>query len=293
MAQYSYDENHVRYTLVNTGIRIPSATPYNWLFIPGGPGCDSSYLLDLINILEIPGNVWLIDLPGNGTNTVEDNYNFDKWSDIFLGAISRFENPILVGHSFGGMFPVLFPKLEEILKGLIILNSAPSSPREESVKCAKAHNLPDLTKVMNEFYNNPTQKTFNLALDVCAPYYFSADFLEKGKKSLEKLDMRFRPSLWWSKKMENYTAAWVPQKVPTLIVGGDCDYITPFSVYKQDPRFKRNNIVLKEIKQSGHFSWVDQPQALKNIWADFIKQGIALSGNSLVNNANCKLKSKL
>lgn len=37
---YLYDENHVRYELYYSG----EGKNYNWLFFPGGPGADSSYL---------------------------------------------------------------------------------------------------------------------------------------------------------------------------------------------------------------------------------------------------------
>ncbi|WP_160264747.1 hypothetical protein [Legionella norrlandica] len=50
--RYFYDENQVRFNLrSNSG-----KENINWLFFPGGPGADSSYLLDLVNILNLPGN---------------------------------------------------------------------------------------------------------------------------------------------------------------------------------------------------------------------------------------------
>jgi hypothetical protein len=54
----------VRYELYQTN----AGKNYNWLFFPGGPGADSIYLRSLVNELRLPGNVWLIDLPGNGSN---------------------------------------------------------------------------------------------------------------------------------------------------------------------------------------------------------------------------------
>lgn len=65
--QYSYDSNHVRYELYSTN----ESENYNWLFFPGGPGGDYSYFRSLVDILSLPGNVWLIDMPGNGSNVKE------------------------------------------------------------------------------------------------------------------------------------------------------------------------------------------------------------------------------
>ena len=72
-----WDEHSIRYQLIQSigsGGRF-----YNWLFFPGGPGADSSYLFDLVKELRLPGNTWLIDLPNNGSNIISDDYNFDQW----------------------------------------------------------------------------------------------------------------------------------------------------------------------------------------------------------------------
>lgn len=37
---YLYDDDAIRYKLVQTN---PNTINYNWLFVPGGPGADSSY----------------------------------------------------------------------------------------------------------------------------------------------------------------------------------------------------------------------------------------------------------
>lgn len=287
MAHYFFDENRIRYTLAGTG----EGAPYSWLFIPGGPGGDSGYLRTITDLLELPGNLWLIDLPGNGTNVADDNYNFDQWFKLFLPMVSKFENPILVGHSFGGMFPLLFPKLENVLKGLIMLHSAPSNPstlktssdnisiparishQSHNSQHSSLRNLPDLKKPMAEFLENPSEKTFNIALEACIPYYFAPEYLEQGKKFLEMLYVQFRPSFWWQKTAGiNYNASWVPQKVPTLAIGGDFDSMLPFSIFEEDQRFKRDNIRLKRIKNSGHFSWIDQPDVFKSTVTDFLEQ---------------------
>lgn len=43
-----YDEHKVRYTLVSSN----GGKAINWLFFPGGPGCDSLYLLPLAQELK-------------------------------------------------------------------------------------------------------------------------------------------------------------------------------------------------------------------------------------------------
>jgi pimeloyl-ACP methyl ester carboxylesterase len=268
-----YDENAVRYQLVKTN---PGEFVPNWLFVPGGPGADSSYFLTLIEFLTIPGNFWLIDLPANGSNISEKapmNYDFDQWENCFISAVQKFENPIYVGHSFGAMFPLLFTELENILTGFIILNSSPCLWSEESAKCAQENNITALTEPLADYEKDPNPQTFKKALMACAPYYFPKNNLEAGKKLLESIPFNYLAPGWWFKKAAetNFTAKWIPQNVPTLILGASDDFITPFSLFERDIRFKRENIKLQKIENAGHFPWLEQPMLVKDSFRAFFE----------------------
>ena len=107
------------------GVKITSVRQtegqHTWIFIPGGPGFASSYLLCLVNKLELAGHIVLLDFCGND-NTGD---YLDYWFSIFVPTIKEFQHPVLVGHSFGGMIALMFPELEQILDGIILLNTSP------------------------------------------------------------------------------------------------------------------------------------------------------------------------
>lgn len=271
MQNYLYDCDRVRYELYQTN----GGSKDNWLFFPGGPGGDSSYLHGLIDSLQLTGNVWLIDLPGNGSNSdgsYSDNYDF--WFELFPQIVKRFDNPIVVGHSFGGILPMLYPELETIIKGCVILNSSPVLWLEEALAYAKQFNLPDLTQDMQAFTLNPNQETFNAALNACMPYYFPKQTLEKGRQLLAQVPFQYRPAVWGQiKAMEGkLLAKWVPQQVPTLIIGAKYDCICPFSLFKKDQRFHRNNIKLVFIEDAGHCPWIENPSAIAKAFEEFSSQ---------------------
>ncbi len=269
--KYFYDDNSVRYQLVKSN---PGSVINNWLFVPGGPGVDSSYFLTLINELDVMGNFWLIDFPANGSNITEQikaDYDFETWGDCLLSSIQKFQNPICVGHSFGGELPLLFPQLEQLLKGLVILNSAPSLWMEEASKCAKENNISITLDPITEFEKNPNPDTFKTALLACAPYYFPNESIEIGKQLLETIPMNYLAAAWWLKKVQeiNFNAKWIPQNVPTLIVGASHDFMTPYTLFENDKRFHRQNIVMKKIQNAGHFPWLEQMAMVKDVFKEF------------------------
>jgi pimeloyl-ACP methyl ester carboxylesterase len=88
---------------------------------------------------------------------------------------------------------------------------------------------------------------------------------------LEHVPCAYQPAVWWLRKIVeiSYNATWIPQKVPTLIIGGEFDGITPFEVFKNDTRFDRANIEKAFIKNAGHFPYVEQPDIIKSLFKEF------------------------
>lgn len=273
--RYFFDENHTRYQLVKSqaGNEV-----YNWLFLPGGPGVDSDSLLDLTKVLDVPGNYWLIDLPFNGTNQpykFTSNEIYKKWGNYLIAAVRKFQNPILVGHSFGGFFPLFFPQLESILKGFVILNSVPNLDSNIFAKCAQENHLPPLACQISDFVNNPTIENMKALYLAEADYFFAPENLMKGIESIvEKLSYCLQTEHWFYTEgaKELTQIKWVPQKVPTLIVGGSHDCITPFDIFKQDQSFLRDNIEIFNVANAGHFPWFEQPHIIRNKFTSFVKE---------------------
>lgn len=244
--------------------------------MPGGPGIDAAYYQTLIEGIEFPGTVWFLDFPGNGTHTVgiAPDYDFDNWFDLFLPCIAQFENPVFVGHSFSGMFPLLFPELEHCLKGMVIVSGSPCLWLDEAQAYAKMHGLPDISSHVKKFIEEPSDQTLKNFLEGALPYFFPPQNLKKGREFLAHIYWRFQPGVWWQRKAIEieYHAKWIPQEVPTLLICGLSDGITPAALFEKDKRFRRPNIELCYIEEAGHFPWVDKPEIVKNKLREFINK---------------------
>ena len=67
---------------------------------------------------------------------------------------------------------------------------------EEAAIYSKQFDLPDLTNDMQTFIQNPSQETFNAALNACIPYYFPKETLEKGRELLSQVPFQYRAAVW-------------------------------------------------------------------------------------------------
>jgi pimeloyl-ACP methyl ester carboxylesterase len=266
-----FDEYRSRLTLVKSS----PGKEYNWLFLPGGPGADSQYYTEFVDMLDLPGKVWFVDLPENGSNKLGDcydeQYDFASWEPALKHVLKSFDHVILVGQSFSGIYPLLFPEIEQDLEGLVILCSASRPWIENAMNMAKEKNLPSFEKEMQEFLSNKTAETFRKAREVFVHYYFTRETLQRGTEILFRGDFNFHAMNWWLSKAPSidFDQILIPN-IPTLIVGGSEDYAVPFKGYLTDERFQKPNIILREIPGASHVPWLEKPQEVKGLFERFI-----------------------
>jgi pimeloyl-ACP methyl ester carboxylesterase len=245
---------------------------YNWLFLPGGPGLGSESLRSLTEILSLPGSMWHVDFPGDGSNVSENgDENFSQWHEALIEVAEKLDNIILVAHSSGGMFALAAPELEKKLLGLILISSAPNADWQQSfAEYVKAHPLAEAEGIQSLYQESPSNDLLKKLTIASAPYFSTKENLEKMINLLEALPFNYQSHLWAANNFDSmYQAKWVPQKIPTLIFAGDQDHLTPLKWFANSTRFQRKNILLREIKNAAHFPWIDNPTQVKQLFADY------------------------
>ncbi len=166
------------WTNLKTRLQVIKSTDggnFNWLFLPGGPGLGSESLTALTKVLNLPGTIWHVDLPGDGSNvTSDDEKYFSHWSDALMEAVNTLDNVILVAHSTGGMYALATPQLENQLTGLVLMDSAPdSSWQDEFMKYVKSHPIKVVQELYLKYSKNPNNDLLKKITIASAPYSFT------------------------------------------------------------------------------------------------------------------------
>lgn len=245
---------------------------YNWLFLPGGPGLGSESLTQLMEVLSLPGTMWYLDLPGDGSNNTEDDeQHFARWSDGLIEATAALDHVILVAHSSGGMFALATPEIENNLVGLVLMGSAPDAGWQNFfMQYVEKHPIAEATRLQKMYEANPSNGILRDLTIACAPYFSTAKSLKQIAAMLTILPFNYKSHQWAEKNFDaTYQAKWIPQKIPTLIFTGEHDHITPFMLFSQSQQFHRANIDMHEIKNASHFPWFDNPEQVKEVFRKY------------------------
>lgn len=253
-------------------LRQETNTFYNWLFLPGGPGLGSESLNNLLDILSLPGTIWCLDLPGDGSNnTQDDEQSFSNWSNGLIEATAALDNVILVAHSSGGMFALATPEIENSLAGLVLMDSAPHAGWQKFfMQYTQEHPIDKAARLQEIYTTKPSNEALRKLTIACAPYFSTPASATKITQMLASLPFNYKSHLWAEKHFDStYQAKWIPQKIPTLIFSGDQDPITPLSLFSQEQHFHRPNIRIREIKNASHFPWFDNPDQVREVFAEY------------------------
>lgn len=242
---------------------------FNWLFLPGGPGLGSESLAPLTSIFKLPGTIWHVDLPGDGSNkTSNDKLSFSHWSEALFEAVSTLDHVILVAHSTGGMYALATPKLEKQILGLVLMDSAPdASWQNQFMQYVQSHPIKEAQKLQLLYSKKPSDSLLKKITIASASYSFTQKGLGKGIVLLESLPYNFNTCEWSAQHFDStYEAKWVPKNIPTLLFSGEHDHIIPLKFFLESKKFQRKNIMIHSIKNAGHFPWIENSKEVQAVF---------------------------
>lgn len=265
----------VLYTPSGVRLRLRHRRPgaLNWLLLPGGPGIGSESLHELADTLEVPGAVWMVDLPGDGSNISPPGVSpdpFDSWPGVLIEALDALPDCVYFGHSTGGMYLLATPGIEDRLAGLVLVSTAPDAGwRPRFVEMTQQNPIPAFDEANALYERERTDATLAGMAIASAPWNFTAASLEAGRDLLERMPYNEAAVAWSDVNFDDtYVAAWWPATLPTLIVSGAQDRIVWQGAWDA-PRFQGANVMARTIEGGAHFPWIENPEAVRRAFAEF------------------------
>jgi len=213
-----------------------------------GWGCTHSTIASIEKIAVGHGRVYNLDLPGFGESSEPSfNWGVEDYTSMLEVFIERMgiENPILLGHSFGGRIGIMYSSLHPVRK-LILVDAAGIKPRRSLKYYLKVYSFKASKQLARLIYGNEKAKTI---------------VEEKRKKhssdDYSKASPRMRGIL--SKTVNQDLKHCLPLiSAPTLLVWGDNDTATPL----RDAKIMERLIPdagLVNFPGCGHYSFLDNP----------------------------------
>ena len=259
-------------------LREHSAQPgdLNWLLLPGGPGIGSESLEGLATALDVPGSVWLVDLPGDGSNRTlpaDSTDVFCSWPQVVVEAAQALPQPVFVGHSTGGMYLLATPALQPLLRGLALLDSAPDAGwYGRFVEMARTNPLPAVESATAAYGLHRCDENLAAIAIASAPWNFTPAGVCAGRELLARMPYNGAAVAWSDANFDHtYAARWWPTDIPVLRLAGAEDRIVWQGGWHQE-RFRTPNVLDFVVPAAGHFPWVENPTAVRDAFAQYARE---------------------
>ncbi len=248
----------------------------NWLLLPGGPGIGSESLEELAAALTVPGTVWLVDLPGDGSNRTPPGIGddvFAAWPQVLLEAAEALPDAVFVGHSNGGMYLLATPGLERHVRAIALLDTAPdASWHPRFVEMTQRHPLPEVDAASAIYERDRCDANIAAIAVASAEWNFAPEGVAAGRELLARMPYNSAAVDWSDVHFDHvYAAAWWPETMPVLVMAGADDRIVWQGGWAE-ARFHTPNALFRTIPGGGHFPWIENPDAVRAAFDDLAER---------------------
>lgn len=251
--QFQYDGININYTVEGTGPDV---------LLLHGWGASIASVRPIINILKGSFRVTALDMPGCGESGEPARpYDLGDYAELVvcLAKALAIENPIVIGHSNGGLV-ALYLNIEKKLKiKKNVLIDSTGAPRVRTFKTSIKIRM---------FKTARTVLSFPLWKKAGAP------IIEKARDRIGSEDYK-NASPVMKKTMINLLrhdlSPGMPGiSVPTLIIWGELDKATPLCMGRHiESLIPDSGLVV--LKGAGHFSYLDRPVDFEIILKNFLE----------------------
>ena len=211
--------------------------------------------------LDVSGAIWLVDLPGDGSNLVEGD-PYAAWPGVLVEAATEVPDAVYVGHSTGGAYLLSCPELRGRVRGIALVDTAPNCNwYAKYVQMTKDNPQPEFNAALDRYLASQTQANLAALCVASAEWNFNSSGIEVGRALLAAMPYNAAAVAWSDKNFDHsYRATWWPE-VPVLRMAGTDDRIVSQDDWNA-PDYHTSNVLHWAVPGAGHFPWIENPQAV-------------------------------
>lgn len=231
-----------------------------------GWGCQHSTVRSIAAPLEKGMHVYNLDLPGHGSSAEPpEAWGVEKYTEFVEKFIDRLglDDPVLIGHSFGGRIAILMASRRPITK-MVLVDAAGIKPRRKPKYYMKVYSFKLAKKLLPLLLGKERGEAKIQELrrkTGSADYRNSSPMMRAVMSRCVNEDLKHvMPSI----------------KASTLLVWGEKDTATPL----KDAKYMESHIKdagLVSFPGCGHYSFLDNPMGFRAVIQEFFKDELSRS----------------
>ena len=230
------------------------------LILMHGWGCDSSTVASIAAVASETHRVYNVDFPGFGASpeppAVWGVEEYARATEEFAAKLG-IENPVLVGHSFGGRVGIIFASRNKVNR-MILVDAAGIKPKRTLKYYAKVWSFKLMKRLARLVYGKEK-----------AQAVIEAQRARRGSSDYAAASPKMRAIM--SKVVNRDLRCLLPAiSCPTLLVWGENDTATPL----RDAKIMEREIPdagLVSFPGCGHYSFLDNPGGFAAVVRSFLK----------------------
>lgn len=222
-----------------------------------GWGNSSNTFINQVNFLKNQYHLYLIDLPGFGkSNEQLKIYSLDDYVNLIKDFIKEKEidNPILIGHSFGGRVIIKYLKTNYVDK-IILIASAGIKQKKTIKQKLKIINY-KIKKKWYQLTKNYVEYNYLIKTNGSSDYQNASTILKSTMVKIINEDL--------TKQLKTITSK-------TLLIWGQNDTETKINDAHLFKKLIKNS-TLTIFKNAGHFVHIDEYQNVNELIKKFVEE---------------------
>lgn len=231
----------------------------NPLILMHGWGCNHNTVASIANVASRTHCVYNVDFPGFGESTEpQEVWGVDKYTSLIERAcqIWGVDNPVLIGHSFGGRVAILFATRNKVDK-LILVDSAGIKPKRTLRYYMKVYSFKISKRFLTMVLGHERAQRH---IEAQRARSASADYLAASPVMRRILSRVVN---------EDLTSCLSGISAPTLLIWGENDTATPIADARKMERLIPD-AGLVSFPGCGHYSFLDNPAQFSAVLCSFL-----------------------